>query len=57
MHNLKAKVVINNTELQGTVVGRAEYIWTTPVYFVDFVDAQGNPKREWFDEYQLNLIQ
>jgi hypothetical protein len=57
MHDLKAKVVINNTELNGVVVGRAEYIWTTPSYFVEYVDAQGNPRREWFDDYQLSLIQ
>lgn len=57
MHDLKAKVVINNTELNGVVVGRAEYIWITPSYFVEYVDAQGNPKREWFDDYQLSLIQ
>jgi hypothetical protein len=57
MLELNSKVIVSNTQLQGTVVGRAEYAWTPPCYLVEFVDMLGTPRREWFDSYQLNLIQ
>lgn len=57
MIELNSQVVIKLTQVSGVVVGRAEYAWTDPSYLVEFVDAQGNARRDWFDEYQISQIQ
>lgn len=57
MIELNSQVVIKLTQVSGVVVGRAEYAWTDPCYLVEFVDAQGNARRDWFDEYQISQIQ
>lgn len=57
MIELNATVVINTAQLKGSVRGRAEYIHSQPSYLVEYVDTQGNPRREWFDEYQISQIQ
>lgn len=57
MIELNATVVINTAQLKGSVRGRAEYIHSQPSYLVEYVDTQGNPRREWFDEYQISQLQ
>ena len=57
MIELNSQVVIRLAQVRGVVVGRAEYAWTNPCYLVEFVDAQGNPRREWFDGYLISQLQ
>lgn len=57
MIELNATVVINTAQLKGSVRGRAEYTYSQPSYLVEYVDAQGNPRREWFDDYQISQLQ
>ena len=57
MIELNATVVINTVQLKGSVRGRAEYTYSKPQYLVEYVDTQGNHRREWFDEYQISQLQ
>lgn len=57
MIELNTTVVINTAQLKGSVRGRAEYTYSQPSYLVEYVDTQGNPRREWFDEYQISQLQ
>lgn len=50
---LQQPVIIKISSQAGEVTARAEYITSEPRYYVDFLDAQGNPRSDWFDESRL----
>jgi hypothetical protein len=54
---LQQPVIIKISKQSGEVTARAEYINNEPCYRVDFLDAQGNPRSEWFDESRLEAAE
>lgn len=55
---LDEEVGIANTELEGTIIGRAEYANGTPNnYWVRYIDAKGDLCKVWFDEADLEAFE
>jgi len=55
---LNQEVGILDTELEGLVIGRAEYSTGVPNgYLVRYTDVQGNPCKVWFDEQDLEELE
>lgn len=53
-HDDRVKIVISDEE--GVVVGRADYRDRPPQYFVNYQDATGCAKGDWFNFPELALI-
>lgn len=58
LFDLNQVVGIVNTDLDGTVIGRAEYSGGSPNnYWIRYTDTQGNPCRTWFEECDLEELE
>jgi len=56
-HEVGDKVVLIDSNENGTVIGRAEYLDDTPSYYVRYVDATGHQKQGWFNARDIKVAE
>ncbi len=54
--SLNDKIKLAMTEEKGKVIGRAEYVETTQIYYVRYIAGDGRQCTEWFNGEALEKL-
>jgi hypothetical protein len=53
---LGEEVILSTSGLRGLVLAVSQYLYTSTLYYVEYLDNQGNPGAAWFNAEQLKPV-